>query len=49
MTWVEDGDEVGWSEYDGGTGAWSLPGYESYAFDSVQDARDRIRSQLVEP
>ena len=47
VTWVDSASDVGYSTYDDGTKSWSLPGYESYAADTVEDARERIRSALI--
>ena len=47
VTWVDSTQFVGWSEYSYGTATWGLPGYESYASDSIQAARDRIRSTVL--
>lgn len=47
VTWVESDDEVGWSVYDATSDTWSMPSYESYAADSVEDARDRIRAEVT--
>jgi len=47
VTWVDSVNEVGWSEYDYGTQTWGLADYESYATDTVDDARGRIRSAVT--
>ncbi|MBZ5640742.1 MAG: hypothetical protein LAO51_18545, partial [Acidobacteriia bacterium] len=47
VTWVNSETEIGWSEYDYGTGTWSAPSSESYASDSVDDARERIQSAVL--
>lgn len=47
VTWVNDASDVGWSEHDAASGAWSLAGYERYAEDGVGVARDRIRTQVL--
>lgn len=47
MTWVDGASNVGWSEYDYTAESWDSPAYESYATDSVEDARGRIRSDVL--
>jgi len=47
VTWVDSGANVAWSEYDPVAETWSLPAYESYAADSVSDARERIRTTVT--
>ena len=47
ITWVDSATDVGYSVYDGDTKTWGLPGYESYAADTVEDARERIRSSVL--
>lgn len=39
--------DVGWSEYDYTGESWSTASYESYAEDTVADARSRIRSTVL--
>ena len=46
VTWVDSGSEVGWSTHDAATDTWSVPAYESYANDSIEDARARVRSTV---
>lgn len=46
-TWVDDEQYVGWAEYDYQGGTWNLPGLESYAADTVDDARDRVRAIVL--
>ncbi len=48
VTWIDSETNVGWCKYEYATGMWSVPGYESYANDSVGAARIRIRSGVVE-
>lgn len=47
VTWVHDGDEVGWSQYDDATEAWGSVSYETYAVDNVKAARGRIRDFVL--
>lgn len=47
VTWIHSSTDVGWVEYDDGSESWSTAGYESYAQDSVVDARDRVRNAVV--
>ena len=47
VTWVDSDDDVGWSEYDYSSETWALSDYESYATDSVGDARGRIRGDVI--
>jgi hypothetical protein len=47
VTWVDSGTYVGWCEYDDQAETWSSPTYESFASDSVEDARERIRGSVV--
>lgn len=47
VTWVHSGNDVGWSQYDSGTELWSLPGYESYANDTIKAARQRISDEVL--
>jgi len=49
VTWVDSASDVGWVEYDYASETWSLPAFESYAADTVADARDRIRDIVVGP
>jgi hypothetical protein len=45
ITWIDGDGEVGWVALQ--SGSWSLPLYESYAADSVEDARARIRDAVL--
>jgi hypothetical protein len=47
ITWIDSGAEVGWSEYDYGTEDWGSESYEWYADDSVEEARERIRTTII--
>lgn len=47
LSWVDSETEVGWCRYDAGTATWSAPAFESYADDTVEDARARIRSSIL--
>ena len=47
VTWVASASDVGWSEYDSTTETWSAAADESYASDTVADARDRIRTTVL--
>ena len=49
VTWVQNGTEVGWSEYDRPTDTWSTTQYESYAADSIELARKRVRDTVLAP
>jgi hypothetical protein len=48
ITWVESGTGVAWCQYDGETDSWSTVQSESYASDSVDAARERIRAAVLE-
>ncbi len=47
LSWVDSDTEVGWCRRDSGSGTWAAPAFESYASDSVEDARGRIRSSIL--
>lgn len=47
VSWVDSATEVGWSEYDYATETWGSAGYESYAADDVEQARERIRTAVL--
>jgi hypothetical protein len=47
VTWVDTGNEVGWSEYEGASETWGTPDYEGYQFSTVQAARDAIRAIVL--
>ena len=47
LTFVDSETEVGWCRYDAGTATWAAPAFESYAADTVDDARARIRSNIL--
>lgn len=47
ITWVDDGDDVGYAEWKAGSGTWDTPAYESYANDTVTAARARIEAALT--
>ena len=47
-TWVDSATAVAWAEYDYASETWGLPAFESYAQDTVGDARDRIRSAVTQ-
>ena len=47
VTWVDSSTLVGWSEYDYNLETWGVEETESYATDTVADARDRIRDEVV--
>jgi len=49
VTWIDGESDVGWVEYDYASDTWSLSTTESYATDSVADARNRIRAIVVDP
>ena len=49
VTWIDSASDVGWAEYDYASETWSLSLTESYALDSVEDARGRIRDTVVNP
>jgi hypothetical protein len=46
-SWVDSHTEVGWRDYDHASECWAPTRYESYATDSVEAARERIRSTLT--
>ena len=48
LTWVHGSEEVGWSEHDAASDAWSAARFESTIGASVDDARDRIRAVVLE-
>lgn len=47
LTFVDSETEVGWCRYDTVTATWAAPAFESYASDSVDDARGRIRATIL--
>ncbi|UCF67618.1 MAG: hypothetical protein JSV80_17965 [Acidobacteriota bacterium] len=47
MTRTDSATHVGWSEYDDAADSWSVPAYESYANDSIQDALARVRTTVL--
>jgi len=47
VTWVDSADDVGWSEYDHTSETWSVPVFEDHSADSVTDARDRVREDVL--
>lgn len=47
MSWVDSATQVGWCQYNATTAMWSAPTFESYASDSVPEARDRIRATVL--
>jgi hypothetical protein len=47
LTWVDSGAQVGWCRYESVSATWTVPAFESYASDSVEDARERIRSSVL--
>jgi hypothetical protein len=47
VSWIDSASEVGWSEYDYQAQDWSTTDYESYASDTVRDARDRIEDEVL--
>lgn len=47
VSWVDDSDDVGWSEWDYTSESWSSTDYEDYSADSVSDARGRIRTDIL--
>jgi hypothetical protein len=47
VSWIDSTTEVGWSEYDYGSESWGVESYEWYADDSVESARARIRSAVM--
>jgi hypothetical protein len=46
-SWVHSGTLVGWSRYDAASATWTAAAYESYAQDTVDAARERIRVQVL--
>lgn len=48
VTWVDSSTLVGWSEFDYTTEAWGAEDTESYATDTVADARRRIRDEVIQ-
>ena len=49
VTWIDNGWNVGYSEYSFERQRWSVPAYEPYGVDSTAAARQRIRSRLLVP
>ena len=47
VSWVDGGSDVAWSSYDATTEEWSTPQLESYASDGVEQARKRIRDEVL--
>ena len=47
LSWVDSETQVGWCRYEFVSGTWAAPAFESYASDSVEDARERIRSSVL--
>jgi len=47
VSWVDSATEVAWSEYDYATESWGAVGYESYASDDVEQARERITTAIL--
>lgn len=47
VTWVDSSTHVGWVEYDYTLESWSGVSVESYANDTVVDARGRIRTEVL--
>ena len=47
IDWIDDSTFVAWSEYESATGTWSVEGHDSYAPDSVQAARARVRTAVL--
>jgi hypothetical protein len=48
VTWVDSASDVGWCAYDHSSETWEAPGYESYATDTVEEARARIRAARLD-
>ena len=48
VTWVDSSTHVGWVEYDYTLESWSAVSVESYANDTVVDARGRIRTAVLD-
>jgi hypothetical protein len=47
LSWVDSDTHVGWCRYDSISGIWDTPAFESYASDSVEAARERIRTSVL--
>lgn len=47
VTWVDSSTYVGWVEYDYTNETWSSAATESYAADTVAEARERIRDEVL--
>jgi hypothetical protein len=47
ITWIDSETAVGWTAYDDVTATWTTPTTESYANDSVEDARARIAATVT--
>jgi hypothetical protein len=49
VTWIDNGSNVGYSDYSDEQRLWSVPAHEPFASDSVSAARARIRARLLAP
>ncbi len=49
VTWVDEGNVVGWCRYDKASASWSLPAYEPYGIEGPDGARTRIQDKLLPP
>jgi hypothetical protein len=49
MTWIDSGQRVGYAEYLFDKQVWTVPAFESFAADSAQAARLRIREKVLAP
>jgi hypothetical protein len=47
VTWVDSSSHVGWVQYDYTLESWSGVSVESYASETVADARGRIRTEVL--
>ena len=47
VTWIDSNSDVAWSEYDYISETWSSVSFEDYSADSVQEARDRIETMVL--
>lgn len=47
ITWIDGSSRVGYSEHNPTTLLWTAAAVESYAPDSIAEARERIRSRII--
>jgi hypothetical protein len=47
VTWVASTSDVGWSEYQPGSGTWDNASFESYVEDGIETACESIRTEVL--